>query len=408
MRVAHVTVSYVEGLGYEENYLGLFQAALGVDVFIITSTRFPGCWADISDVDHLHDGVELGIRVDRGVKIHRLKSWIHARNGSQIILRRFKNTLKKIKPDILHVHNPVGVLTAQALMAAKALDIPVVVDSHVCGHNMHPYGVLKRLYYHAFGRTILRHYDSIIRAYLPLTRDCEEILNVYLEVPNKRMTHTTLGVDTEAVNFRPAARKRIREHLGIPLDAPVVAFVGRVTPGKEVDVLVTAWSRLAQEHDAYLVLVGPLTDGMEESLSALIDPTLTSMLKITGLVPHPQLPDYLSACDLGVWSAAPGISVIDAMACHVAILYSDAGAIGHLAAYGNGELFARGDVRALVAAINAILRDRSRLEVMRRESRRLAEDVFDWRVVAARTNSVYDAVLQGREPSLPAIWSVDR
>ena len=38
MRVAHITGFYKEGLGYEENYLGFFQASLGAHVSIITTT----------------------------------------------------------------------------------------------------------------------------------------------------------------------------------------------------------------------------------------------------------------------------------------------------------------------------------------------------------------------------------
>ena len=44
---------------------------------------------------------------------------------------------------------------------------------------------------------------------------------------------------------------------------------------------------------------------------------------------------------------------------------------------------------------------------MRSQSRRLAEDVFDWRVVASRTNAIYDEVdgrVSGRPAAVPDIW----
>ena len=404
MRVAHIIGRYMEGLGYEENYLGFFQASLGAEVSIVTSTMYPVGLRAVADPDRLPDDAEPGVRVDRGVEIHRVKPGFQARGGTQIVLRGLRGTLKAIGPDILHVHGPVGILTAQALVAAKSLDIPVVIDNHLCYFNLAPYGLVKRLYYHAFGRTVLRRYSSIIRRYLPLTRDCEEVLHAELGVPVERMTHTTLGADTDVFDFRPSAREQVRQSLGIPTDAPVVAFAGRISSGKEVEVLVAAWSRLARKHGAYLALIGSLTESMRGFLATPVDETLKGMLKITGHVPHSELPDYLSACDIGVWPGDPGVSVIEAMACHLAIVCTDPGAVGHLVAYGNGGLFARGDGDELVSMLDAILGNRGRLEFMRQESRRLAEDVFDWRVVAARTNSVYDAALLGKEPSLPAIW----
>ena len=41
---------------------------------------------------------------------------------------------------------------------------------------------------------------------------------------------------------------------------------------------------------------------------------------------------------------------------------------------------------------------------MRRQSRRLAEEVFDWRVVAARTNAIYAEVIDGTPPAMPDLW----
>ena len=401
MRVAHVTIFYQEGLGYEENYLGFFQASSGADVSIITSTLPVATW---QGRNQFQTEKENGINKKFNVSIHRLEAIFQARNGTQVLLRGLRNTIKKIDPDIMHIHGPVGMLTFQALMAAKALDIPVVVDNHLCYFNLRPYTFLKWIYYRAFGWIILRSFDSVVGRYLPLMADCENVLHHELGVPYERMTHTTLGADTKVFNFQPAARKRLREQFGIPLDSLVITFVGRISPEKEVDVLIAAWNRLALRHGAYLALIGPLTKQEEESLVALVDPKLKRMLKITGYVHHLELPEYLSFCDVGVWPASPGISTIQAMSCHLAIVSAEPQAIGHLMAHGNGELFPRGDENALVETLDSILGDRDRLKLMRQQSRQLAEDMFDWRVVASRTNKIYDEVLTGRNLSIPPIW----
>ena len=225
-RVAHLVLHYAEGLGYEENHLGFEQASLGVDVSIVAPSPLRG-WSTRAIVpQNLVLKTETPGRYSGGVSLYRLKPGFQARHGTQLVLRRLKDTIKTIDPDILHIHSPVGILTIQALATAKSLGKPVVIDNHLCYHNLRPYGHLKRIYYFAFGRTVLKRFDSIIYRYLPLTRDCEEVLHRELGVPRERMTHSTLGADTEAFAFKSRERDAIRSQLGIPADASVIAFVG--------------------------------------------------------------------------------------------------------------------------------------------------------------------------------------
>jgi glycosyltransferase involved in cell wall biosynthesis len=69
------------------------------------------------------------------------------------------------------------------------------------------------------------------------------------------------GVDAK-VRFRPAseqARSAARAALGVPQDALVVGFVGRLVRDKGVVELAMAWAALRERHPRlHLLLVGPL------------------------------------------------------------------------------------------------------------------------------------------------------
>jgi glycosyltransferase involved in cell wall biosynthesis len=69
------------------------------------------------------------------------------------------------------------------------------------------------------------------------------------------------GVDA-TVRFRPVAepaRAAARAALGVPPDALVVGFVGRLVPDKGVVELATAWAALRERHPRlHLLLVGPV------------------------------------------------------------------------------------------------------------------------------------------------------
>ena len=405
MRVTHIIRSYRKGLGYEENHLGHFQSLAGADISYLTSVLPSGTWQQISDVRLSATINSFALYDDRGVQVQPLKTRFHARNYSQVVLRDLRNSIHRTQPDIIHIHVPVGALSVQALLAARSLDIPAVVDNHLCYFNLRPYDLKKRIYYRSlFRRGILPLLGSVVGRYIPLMPDSEAVLHNELGIEYHRMTHSTLGADIETFKYSQNARDSVRRKLGIPLDVPVIAFLGRIGPEKEVDALVSAWKHLADKYGAHLMLIGPATNAMEQSLLALVEDRNRDMLTITGHIPNSELPAYLSTADIGVWPGDPGIAMIEAMSCSLAIVHTNPYYIARMSEYENAELFPRGDSAALLQTLEKILQDSGKLSHMRHQSRLLAEDIFDWRKVAARTNVIYDEVITGRTTELPEIW----
>ena len=405
MRVAHIIASYREGLGYEENHLGHFQTLKGAEVSLITSILPSGMWQRTSDTALSDAKDKLAPYEDRGVHIHRLDAGFRARANSQVLLRSLKDKVRHIRPDILHIHGPVGALCVQALLTARSLDIPAVMDNHLCYFNLRPYDLKKRVYYRSlFRRGILPLLDGVVGRYIPLMPDSEAVLHNELGIAYDRMAHSTLGADTKIFKYSEDARDNVRRKLNVPSDVPVIAFLGRIGREKQVDVLVNAWNHIADKYGAHLLLIGPATKTMEQSLLALVEDRHRDRFTITGHIPNSDLPDYLSTADIGVWPGDPGIAMIEAMSCSLAIVHTNPYYIARMSEYGNSELFPWGDSAALTRVLDSVLEDPNKLAQMRRQSRRLAEDIFDWRIVAARTNAIYEEVIASKTPAMPAIW----
>ena len=392
MKVAHVTVSYQEGLGYEENRLPFFQAQMGAGVSIITSPLPMPLW---NGLEGAQTGIMPGVYEDRGVRVRRLKARFRFRRGTQFLLEGLRSALAETGPDILHVHSPIGALTVQALSAAKGLGLPAVVDCHLWRFLTNPRLPLRWAYYQMFRRLLLPRYGSVVKGYIPLGPEPEEVLRDLFGIPPSRMAHSTLGADTRFFRYDETARLETRRSLGIPGDAKVILFVGRIDPGKEVETLVEAWNSLAGEGGPYLLLVGPAAPGIAARLTEAARSNAKGRLILTGFVPNAELPNYMSASDIAVWPGNPGITMVEAMACHNVLVHSDEAAGRHLTLYGNGASFERGSAGSLAGTLDSLLADPSRLADMRLRSRRLAEEVFDWKVVAARTLGIYNDALNG-------------
>jgi len=101
-------------------------------------------------------------------------------------------------------------------------------------------------------------------------------------------------VDTSAfAPCQPAEHRELRTRLGIPADAPVVLYTGRLAPEKELGSLLGGFAAAAQPFpDALLVLVG---DGPErESLQSLAGP----QVRFTGRLGIPEVCRWLQAADV--------------------------------------------------------------------------------------------------------------
>ncbi|MFP6565708.1 MAG: hypothetical protein VB961_00245, partial [Dehalococcoidia bacterium] len=76
----------------------------------------------------------------------------------------------------------------------------------------------------------------------------------------------------------------------------------------------------------------------------------------------------------------------------------------HLIIGDNGFPFSRRNSSELASALLLVLSDEDRRNSMSENSRLLAENVFDWKVVAKRTNQVYEEILQGTDEHIQPIW----
>lgn len=171
------------------------------------------------------------------------------------------------------------------------------------------------------------------------------------------------GVDTSRFTVTHQLMRRaaqVRRQLGIPLRAPVVLFVGRLTRDKGIPELTKAFSQLvARFPELRLLLVGCFEDG--DSL-----PTETRQFLET----HPHVifagavqdtPAYYATSDILVLpSHREGLPtvVLEAQAIGIPVVGSSATGIVDVVADGEtGLLFPVGDVPALTEAIARLIVD---------------------------------------------------
>lgn len=302
--------------------------------------------------------------------------------------------------DVVHLH---GVSSKNVLVTAVArlLRRPVVLSLHTAGFDEAPaIRQQGRLAWWAFTQAAL--YLSVSPA----------LADAYLAsgLPPRRIELAPNGIDTG--RFRPAnedERRTLRARLGLPLDRPVLLFVGFFSRDKQPRVLFDAWLQLRETTDLAPVLVFV---GATRSPYFEVDDTLVDQMRGTaatrGLAvdvlfageTH-EVQDYFRAANVfALPSRREGLPValLEAMACGLPAVASRLpGSTDRVVDDGRtGVLVPPGDVAAMAKALERVLREPSLATALGAAARDAVARRYTTAGTAERWLAAYDRVSEGR------------
>jgi glycosyltransferase involved in cell wall biosynthesis len=213
-------------------------------------------------------------------------------------------------------------------------------------------------------------------------------------IPEEKLEVIPNGVNVEDFNVSEEEVERVRRKYG--LEGIVVMFAGTVTPRKGVLELMKA-AELLNRRDVLFLVVGNLDLDKEYARKVMEyakDKGINA--KFTGFVPYEDLKALYSACDVFVlpsFEEGQGVVLLEAMASGKPLIGSKVGGIPMQIREGwNGFLVKPGDVEQLAEKIRYLVENESERTKMGRNSKKLAEDEFDWEKIAGRYLKVYEEV----------------
>ncbi|PWW22650.1 D-inositol-3-phosphate glycosyltransferase [Geodermatophilus normandii] len=193
------------------------------------------------------------------------------------------------------------------------------------------------------------------------------------------------GVDLE--RFTPGDRAAARRALGVPADAVVLTFVGRIQPLKAPDVLLTTAARMLDDDPALRsrlqvhVVGAPSGSGLEaprqlEELAASLG--IADLVRFLPPQPPERLALHYRAADVAVvpsHNESFGLVALEAQACGTPVVAASVGGLRTAVRDGvSGVLVEGRDPAAYAAAVRAVL---ERRELMGAGARRHAA-AFSW------------------------------
>lgn len=201
--------------------------------------------------------------------------------------------------------------------------------------------------------------------------------------------------------FEELPRREIAlQAFGLPLDALVVGYLGRLHRRKALDVLIKAFGKISERFsEAYLLLAGP-DDGHEQQLRALTGKLgLQKRVKFLGFIDAKKRRDFFSAADLLSLVSHPGENfgnaAVEAMAAGIPVIVSDnVGICREVEADGVGIVTPVG-VQFLAEGLAGMLSDPDTLKKMGRAAYHSSRARYSISVTAKQMRSAYQDVLSG-------------
>ncbi|MGY1607394.1 D-inositol-3-phosphate glycosyltransferase [Geodermatophilus sp. SYSU D00700] len=223
------------------------------------------------------------------------------------------------------------------------------------------------------------------------------------------------GVDLD--RFAPGDRAVARRVLGVPADAVVLAFVGRIQPLKAPDVLLAAAARMLEDDPSLRgrlqvhVVGAPSGSGLEaprqlEELAASLG--IADLVRFLPPQPPERLALHYRAADVAVvpsHNESFGLVALEAQACGTPVVAAAVGGLPTAVRDGvSGVLVAGRDPGAYAAAIRSVL---ARRPLLAAGARRHAAD-FSWdrtadALVAAYASAAAEMAAAARRALRPVV-----
>lgn len=258
--------------------------------------------------------------------------------------------LQALRPDAIEAADPYGLAWA-ALDAGQRLGVPTVAFCHSdlpklaalwAGHGAAA-GWARRSAA-AYLRKLYRHFDLVLAPSQAMTRDLWAL-------GIAQACHQPLGVDTRV--FHPGQKDPLwRRSLGLPAQARLLVYTGRLAAEKNLPVLNAAVEQLGAPYVLLLVGDGPAAPA--PSARVRVMPHLRHEADLARLVASADL--FVHAGDQETF----GLSVLEAMACGTPVMVRDAGGLAELVAGGAGLALPDNRPATWAAALAAWFADRQR------------------------------------------------
>ncbi|HEY4965832.1 MAG TPA: glycosyltransferase [Puia sp.] len=275
--------------------------------------------------------------------------------------------LDEFCPDIIHLQDHFSISKA-VIQANKSRNIPMIGTNHFMPENLTSL-IRSEKWKKKWSVLLWKNFSAVYNQLELVTTPSESAADLIR--PRLRVEVRSISSGVDLKNFNPPGNtEEVRRKYKIP-DKPVLLFVGRLDPEKNLGEILYALAAAVKKVDCCFVVVGK---GIRKKALELLALELGIQEKVifTGYVADQDLPYIykLSRCFI-ISSIAEllSLSALQGMAAALPIIAVNKGALGELVKdQVNGYLYEAGDIHKLQISICNIMGSESLSNAMSRKS----------------------------------------
>uniref|UniRef100_A0A7C4WA88 Glycosyltransferase family 4 protein n=1 Tax=Fervidobacterium thailandense TaxID=1008305 RepID=A0A7C4WA88_9BACT len=291
--------------------------------------------------------------------------------------------------ELIHSHDPLA-LGIRALKVQREMKVPHVHTYHTLlteyRHYIPPPFTPDRKTVEEFSKWFCNKVNIVVAPTLEIK---SELLRYGVERPIEIIP---TGIDT--AEFSKPQKRDIRTEFGIPKDALLLMYAGRLAKEKNLEFLCGVVARAMEtEPRIWFMLVGdgPERKALEEFFERK---RLFQRVVFTGYVPHKEIADFYKASDLFVFASlteTQGLVVLEALASGTPVVAIAYKGVANVLRNGEG---------ALTTGINeeefyqAIFRALSNREELSQKGKVYVEKYWSMNAIVKRLEAVYFKALE--------------
>jgi len=353
LRIVHVEDSFLPTAGYQVNFLAKWSVIHGHRVTIIASDSLVP-WSSAGFTSYSLEEMDRAYELRTGVEVIRIHSKARF-SGREVQDKTLFRTVDQQSPDIVMVHTFNTLTGLRFIFKLGKLSYPIVSDCHM-------YPVASRNRFARFFRIYMRRFvtpriDRFSLKVVAVSFTTKQFMIDSYRIPNHLVPVIPFGTDTDL--FKPDTSKRdlTKRELGIPEEAFVLIYTGKISEDKKVLLLAEAFSnthKYSPSKKPFLLLVGSGSGSYYEKVIQAFD----NVKQYVRHVPTQEvwnLPKFYQAADLAIWPGACSLSFFDAQACGLPVIAEDIAGNDERLSHGNGWLFKPDSVSDLEDKISEAL-----------------------------------------------------
>jgi glycosyltransferase involved in cell wall biosynthesis len=253
--------------------------------------------------------------------------------------------------DVAHLHACRNLPTALAARYLQRAGVPYVLQPNGTAPVIERRQIAKRVFDVIAGRRIMAGAARVVAVSMAEQRQFAD-----LGVSERAVRVIGNPIDLREFST-PIVRGRFRRQAGVGSD-PLVLFLGKITPRKNVDTLVRAFARLGTRN-ARLVIAGNDMGGGERARALAHELRVEKRTTLSGLLTADARLHALADADVVVYASEHevfGLVPFEALLAGTPVVVADDSGCGDLVgATGGGLVVPVNDVDALARAIDEVL-----------------------------------------------------